>query len=58
MQQLGGDLDRLAPLFGDPDDFYGNTFVEDPNDPDNAAAIEQASIVIARDSEGAETAIL
>ncbi len=29
------DIAGRTPLFGEPDDFYGNTFVTDPNDPDN-----------------------
>ncbi|MBT8060358.1 MAG: hypothetical protein HKP16_00120 [Xanthomonadales bacterium] len=29
------DVAGRTPLFGDQDDFYGNSFVEDPNDPEN-----------------------
>ncbi|MBT8056117.1 MAG: putative porin, partial [Gammaproteobacteria bacterium] len=29
------DVAGRTPLFGDQDDFYGNSFVEDPNDPNN-----------------------
>jgi hypothetical protein len=29
------DIAGRTPLFGDPDDFYGNTFIEDPNNPSN-----------------------
>jgi hypothetical protein len=29
------DIAGRTPLFGDPDDFYGNSFIPDPNDPEN-----------------------
>jgi hypothetical protein len=29
------DIAGRTPLFGEPDDFYGNTFIPDPNDPPN-----------------------
>jgi hypothetical protein len=29
------DIAGRTPLFGDPDDFYGNSFIPDPDDPDN-----------------------
>jgi hypothetical protein len=29
------DIAGRTPIFGDPDDFFGNTFVPDPNDPEN-----------------------
>lgn len=33
------DIAGRTPLFGAPDDFYGNTFIPDPNDPDDPPSL-------------------